>query len=202
MSKVAISGNASGTGVFTIQSPNGNTDRVLTLPDVTDTVAGIAATQTLTNKTLTSPTIATPTMTGQATIPTINLTGGQITFPATQSASSDANTLDDYEEGTWTPTQGAGLTVVGTFSSNGSYIKIGKQVTVIGRVGATTSVAATANNILCAGLPFTSTVTSIGSSTNSALSQAGAAYIESGTNVYSTAMSATANIFFTVTYSI
>ena len=52
---------------------------------------------------LTSPTIATPTFTGQATIPTINLTGGQITFPATQSASSNANTLDDYEEGTWTP---------------------------------------------------------------------------------------------------
>jgi len=60
MSKVAISGNASGTGVFTIQSPNGNTDRVLTLPDVTDTVAGIAATQTLTNKTLTSPSLTTP----------------------------------------------------------------------------------------------------------------------------------------------
>ena len=60
MSKVAISGNASGTGVFTIQSPNSNTDRVLTLPVVTDTVAGIAATQTLTNKTLTSPTLTTP----------------------------------------------------------------------------------------------------------------------------------------------
>lgn len=29
---------------------------------------------------------------------------GQIKFPATQNASSDANTLDDYEEGTWTPT--------------------------------------------------------------------------------------------------
>jgi len=28
---------------------------------------------------------------------------GQIVFPATQNASSDANTLDDYEEGTWTP---------------------------------------------------------------------------------------------------
>ena len=26
-----------------------------------------------------------------------------IIFPATQNASSDVNTLDDYEEGTWTP---------------------------------------------------------------------------------------------------
>lgn len=32
--------------------------------------------------------------------------GGQIAFPATQNPSSDANTLDDYEEGTWTPTWG------------------------------------------------------------------------------------------------
>ena len=34
MSKVAISGNASGTGVFTISSPATNTDRTLTIPDV------------------------------------------------------------------------------------------------------------------------------------------------------------------------
>jgi len=38
MSKVAISGNASGTGTFTIQAPNSNTDRVLTLPDEAGTV--------------------------------------------------------------------------------------------------------------------------------------------------------------------
>lgn len=38
MSKVAIQGNASGTGVFTIASPNGNTDRTLTLPDEAGTV--------------------------------------------------------------------------------------------------------------------------------------------------------------------
>ena len=72
---------------------------------------------------LTSPTIATPTFTGQATIPTINLTGGQITFPAAQSASSDANTLDDYEEGTWTPTGGS-LTV----NATGTSTKVGRFV--------------------------------------------------------------------------
>jgi hypothetical protein len=38
MSKVALSGNASGTGTFTIASPNSNTDRVLTLPDNTGTI--------------------------------------------------------------------------------------------------------------------------------------------------------------------
>jgi len=47
MSKVSISGNASGTGVFTIQAPSSNTDRVLTLPDeagtVLTTVSGLTA---------------------------------------------------------------------------------------------------------------------------------------------------------------
>ena len=38
MSKVSISGNASGSGVFTIASPSGNTDRTLTLPDATGTI--------------------------------------------------------------------------------------------------------------------------------------------------------------------
>jgi len=33
----------------------------------------------------------------------LELSGG-ITFPATAVAASNANTLDDYEEGTWTPT--------------------------------------------------------------------------------------------------
>ena len=38
MSKVAIAGNASGTGTFTIAAPNSNTDRTLTLPDEAGTV--------------------------------------------------------------------------------------------------------------------------------------------------------------------
>jgi hypothetical protein len=57
-------------------------------------------------------------------------TGVGITFPATQSASSDANTLDDYEEGTWTPSA-AGSTTAGTASytiREGKYTKIGNVV--------------------------------------------------------------------------
>ena len=44
MSKVAISGNASGTGVFTIASPNSNTDRTLNLPDNSGTLLSNAST--------------------------------------------------------------------------------------------------------------------------------------------------------------
>ena len=57
-------------------------------------------------------------------------TGTGITFPATQSASSDANTLDDYEEGTWTPQAGSesgAFTATYTLQS-AKYVKIGNRV--------------------------------------------------------------------------
>lgn len=38
MSKVAIIGNAAGAGVFTIASPNSNTDRTLTMPNTSGTI--------------------------------------------------------------------------------------------------------------------------------------------------------------------
>ena len=55
--------------------------------------------------------------------------GAGITFPATASASSNANTLDDYEEGTWTPTDASGASLSFTVVS-ADYVKIGKSVTV------------------------------------------------------------------------
>jgi len=62
MSKITLAPNASGTGALTIAAPNTNTDRTLTLPDVTTTLVGTDATQTLTNKTLTSPTLTAPAL--------------------------------------------------------------------------------------------------------------------------------------------
>jgi hypothetical protein len=62
-----------------------------------------------------------------ATTPTTS--GAGITFPATQSASSNANTLDDYEEGTWTPVlsgsgggAASGLTVAGVYTKTGNMV--------------------------------------------------------------------------------
>ena len=65
--------------------------------------------------------------TGLAVTGTLSATG--ITFPATQSASSDVNTLDDYEEGTWTPTlQTDGNTSFTVTTALGKYTKIGNLV--------------------------------------------------------------------------
>ena len=52
MSKITLAPNASGTGTLTVAAPNTNTDRTLTLPDVTTTLVGTDATQTLTNKSI------------------------------------------------------------------------------------------------------------------------------------------------------
>jgi hypothetical protein len=81
--------------------------------------------------------------------------GTGITFPATQSASSNANTLDDYEEGTWTPTVSGGTTAgTGTYSAqNGRYTKIGNQVTVTAYVSWTAHTGTGGLNFT--GLPFT-----------------------------------------------
>src|SRR5215468_5683367 len=58
----------------------------------------------------------------------LNLTSGQITFPASQNASAGANTLDDYEEGTWTPVltaATAGNLSVAYSTQLATYTKIG-----------------------------------------------------------------------------
>ena len=74
--------------------------------------------------------------------------GAGITFPATQSDSSDANTLDDYEEGTWTPTLGAGSLTI----TNATYTKIGVQVTLFFTVAFPVQVSALDADLY--GLPF------------------------------------------------
>jgi hypothetical protein len=79
-----------------------------------------------------------------------------ISFPATQSAQSDANTLDDYEEGTWTPVIRGGTTAgTTTYASNrnGRYTKVGNIVTVQFTVGWTNATGTGALEI--SGLPFT-----------------------------------------------
>jgi hypothetical protein len=73
MASIVISGDTSGS--ITLSAPAVSGSSVLTLPAVTDTVAGIAATQTLTNKTLTSPTLVTPALGTPASGVVTNLTG-------------------------------------------------------------------------------------------------------------------------------
>jgi hypothetical protein len=67
---------------------------------------------------------------GNVTVSNLITANGGIKFPATQVASADVNTLDDYEEGTWTPglefgSASAGMTFL---LQTGRYVKIGRAV--------------------------------------------------------------------------
>jgi len=82
-----------------------------------------------------------------------------IGFPATQVPSTDLNTLDDYEEGTWTPiyapTTGTFTTL--TYTANAAqYTKIGNLVTLTGIINTSNVDVGTASgNLRIEGLPFT-----------------------------------------------
>lgn len=94
----------------------------------------------------------------------IGLTGGQIAFPATQNPSADANTLDDYEEGNFTPviwdntlSSGEGQTYsrqVGTYTKIGRVVHYKLWLTITSLGTLTTSEGARIG-----GLPFTSSST-------------------------------------------
>jgi len=81
---------------------------------------------------------------------------GQIKFPATQAPSADANTLDDYEEGTWSPALASSGGGSGTYLTQlGYYVKIGQFVWVSARISLTSKAGFTAGSVSLTGLPFT-----------------------------------------------
>ena len=86
---------------------------------------------------------------------TPSASGSGISFPASASVSSDANTLDDYEEGTWTPAM-VGSTTPGTTThsvQDGYYVKIGRVVYVQADVRWTAATGT--GNLNISGFPFT-----------------------------------------------
>mgnify|MGYP001338129603 CR=1 FL=1 len=66
MSKVQLAGNASGTGIFTIASPNSNTDRTLTLPDNTGTVVTTGSTGVVTGSMIANSAVSALQLAGSA----------------------------------------------------------------------------------------------------------------------------------------
>jgi parallel beta-helix repeat protein len=87
----------------------------------------------------------------------LNATG--VVFPATQVPSSNANTLDDYEEGTFTPVFAFSTPGDSSFTyatALGSYTKIGRVVQILVVLNFTTNAYTTAaGNATISGLPFT-----------------------------------------------
>ena len=139
MAKVKITGHASGSGILTVTAPNTSSDRTITLPDATGTLA----------------TTGINSFTGDTTI-----TSGDLIFATAAkgiclgvTSNTDANTLDDYEEGTWTP---AITSTGGTYTAqNGSYTKIGRMVHLFCFVtGNTFTYSASTDVFTITGVPF------------------------------------------------
>lgn len=87
----------------------------------------------------------------------VELTSGGIKFPATQVASADVNTLDDYEEGTWTPSISCatpGDLALGTVVATGSYTKIGNRVMYTFSVAADVTFTSATGGVRITGFPF------------------------------------------------
>jgi hypothetical protein len=81
--------------------------------------------------------------------------GTGISFPASQSASSDANTLDDYEEGSWTPSfVGSSTNPTVVYGTRvGYYVKVGQMVYCTLRMNVT-STSGGSGNLYVSGMPF------------------------------------------------
>ena len=89
----------------------------------------------------------------------VSLTSSGLAMPATQSASGDANTFDDYEEGSWTPNILGHTGTAGTWGNIGreaDYIKTGSMV-YISFYAYVNNVGSYSGNLRVTGLPFTNT---------------------------------------------
>lgn len=119
ISNITVNGiNVSASGAFSVGSAGTAAEPALRLLD-----AGLGLYRSAANE-LSIAAGSTPVLSIDQT--RMVLHNGQLKFPATQNPSADPNTLDDYEEGSWTPA-GNGITFV---SAVGRYVKIGRLVHV------------------------------------------------------------------------
>lgn len=161
------------TGTYTLAGTP-----TITAPAISAPVLSGSATGTYTlagTPTITSPTISNPTVSGTMAAAAATFSGtvspaglvdasgasaGQVKFPATQNASSNANTLDDYDERSWTPVLGgAGGTSGQTYTTQlGRAVKTGRKVCATFQV--TLSAKGTITGaVQIQGLPYTADAT-------------------------------------------
>jgi len=154
---IGVSTVAAGTTAAPSITPTGDSDTGIFFPSA-DTIAfGEGGAETMRVNSSGELLIGTGTRTANGGV--LQISNG-ITFPASQSACSDVNTLDDYEEGTFTPTI-TGATTAGTTTYTdqiGLYTKIGRQVSV--NIDVRASAATGTGFILIGGLPFVNNASS------------------------------------------
>ena len=146
MSSIVIAGDTSGS--VTLAAPAVAGTVTVTLPSASGTMATTAGLSSY--ATLATPSFTTTIGVGGATA---SASGAGITFPTTQSASTNANTLDDYEEGSFSLTVTSASYTASPAS--GTYTKIGRLVYC--KFFITLTAVNGSSNSRCgfSGLPFT-----------------------------------------------
>ena len=154
-SKLQVSNSP--TNGYVLSAQSGAAGGLTWAADAAGTVTGY--TNGVDNRVITSS--GTTTLNGEASMTydgtTLALTtsGGGLKLDGL--ASSNVNTLDDYEEGTWTPVYtSTGATITSGSTTGGAYVKIGKLVTVQGSTctGGSMSGGTAGNSVGISGLPF------------------------------------------------
>lgn len=113
---------------------------------------------------------------------TASASGSGVSFPATQSSSTDVNTLDDYEEGTWTPVIAAQAGAITSYTVQAaSYTKIGNFVSAFVQFRIVDN--GTGANALTVTLPFSAATSDAGTfRENNVTGQVGVFRANGGTN--------------------
>ena len=139
--------NLSVSGTSTLSGLTASTALAL---DASKNVVSVTNTGSGNNVLATTPSFASTIGVGAATA---SASGAGMTFPATQSASSNANTLDDYEEGTFdvTLTLGSGTATLDYIRLG--YTKIGRTVLVTGEIQVS-AVSTPSGSVTMGNLPF------------------------------------------------
>lgn len=209
--KIGLTTHVSGILPVANGGTNASTASITSFNNITGYTASGATGTTSTNLVFsTSPSITTPTLVGNATLSTGNIIQGTaakgVNFTAnTPAAGMTSQLLNWYEEGTWTPNQGAGLTVVGAFSSGGVYTRAGRIVSVNFYVSGATSVAAAVGNFITTNLPFTISASGgVGIATNASPNITVAMLMQASTTrvISASAIAATTTIYVSATYSV
>lgn len=153
-------GSSTGTIYGSITSSSFSTNTTINFAWDSGSLSNETLTGYLSQTPVTGEPVAVGSIGGQGILDISNGAAGQIKFPATQNASSNVNTLDDYEEGTWTPTFGLiSVDPTGTTYATqyGSYTKIGNRVFIEFAVTLTATGTGGTGNICIKGLPFPTT---------------------------------------------
>lgn len=144
MSQVKIQGNASGTGIFTIASPNGNTDRTLTLPDNTGTIITSASSTGIDASALSTGTVAVARLAATGTPSASTFLRGDSSWAAVSGGVTSITAGNGLTGGTITTSGTIGLDYYTGTASNNTSFPLGSYVIIVNNTN-----SAIATSITC-----------------------------------------------------